>query len=184
MRAERRRATRRATAGAALLVAFALAVAAPLVARARSGDEATLIRMVELSRAAARQPRLVSNEALATVARRQSERMRNAGAIFHNARLGPDVGSAVASWIIAGENVGVGSSVEAVQAALMRSATHRANILDRSYNAIGVGIVRGADGRLFVTQVFARLTGPAAACPSVVAEDGSRVPSSFYGAAC
>ena len=52
-----------------------------------------------------------------------------------------------------GENVGYGASVASVHAMLMRSPAHRANILNRRYDEIGLG-VRRVKGRLWVTQVF------------------------------
>ena len=34
---------------------------------------------------------------------------------------------------------------------------HRSNILDKGFTHVGVGIVKGPDGLLYVTEEFARL---------------------------
>jgi uncharacterized protein YkwD len=58
-------------------------------------------------------------------------------------------------WSIAGENVGYGGSVGTVHDALVKSAGHYANLAGPSYTAIGVGVATGADGRIWVCEVFA-----------------------------
>jgi hypothetical protein len=128
--------------------------------------------------------------------------MRAAGDIFHNPSLAHDLTAAGLRWTVAGENVGVGASVDSVEKAFMNSHEHRSNILDRRFNAIGVSVVAADDGHVYVTQIFAQLvrTSPAPAATRVVgahsmserpacartmlAEDGSRVPVSFYGLPC
>jgi uncharacterized protein YkwD len=163
--------------------AMALAVGLPLSARARSANDGTVLAMVSAARSGARVGAVYSAPALDTIARRQSERMRSAGRIFHNPRLTDDLNAARLGWMVAGENVGVGPSVADVERAFMASPSHRANILKREYDAIGVYAATTADGRVYVTQVFARLVRKP--CDRfVIAEDGSRVPPSFYGATC
>ena len=58
-------------------------------------------------------------------------------------------------WSTAGENVGVASSSGAVFSALMGSSAHYANIMGGAYTTIGVGAAVGADGQVWVVQVFA-----------------------------
>ena len=163
--------------------AMAIAVGVPLGARARSVNDGTVLAMVSAARSGARMGALYSAPVLDAIARRQSERMRSAGRIFHNTRLTDDLNGARVGWTVAGENVGVGPSVADVERAFMASPSHRANILKREYDAIGVYAAATADGRVYVTQVFARLVRKP--CDRfVIAEDGSRVRPSFYGAAC
>lgn len=57
-------------------------------------------------------------------------------------------------WSLAGENVGYGGTVGAVQDALVKSAGHYANLVGPSYTSIGVGVATGADGRIWVCEVF------------------------------
>ena len=60
-------------------------------------------------------------------------------------------------WYTLGENllVGPGTMTPAEMESLwMNSSAHRANILNRSFNAAGVGYVRSADGRIWVVVDF------------------------------
>ncbi len=60
-------------------------------------------------------------------------------------------------WYTLGENLLVGPgnmSVAQMESAWMNSPAHRANVLNRSFNAAGVGYVRGGDGRLWVVVDF------------------------------
>lgn len=74
--------------------------------------------------------------------------------------LAEDPGSSAAiaaydpGWQQWGENVGVGSSPESIEAALMASPPHRANILGE-YTHMGVGVVID-NGRVWVTERFYR----------------------------
>ena len=57
----------------------------------------------------------------------------------------------------AGENVGAGDTTpQDLVGRWMASSGHRANILSRSFTAIGVGAARGADGRWYASTVFLR----------------------------
>jgi uncharacterized protein YkwD len=38
----------------------------------------------------------------------------------------------------------------------MNSSEHRRNVLDRQYNATGIGIAQTRDGQIYITQVFVR----------------------------
>jgi hypothetical protein len=58
------------------------------------------------------------------------------------------------TWTKLGENVGYAWSLEQAHNAFMNSPAHRANILDRTYNKVGTGVVQGGDGRLWVVQEF------------------------------
>jgi len=72
--------------------------------------------------------------------------------VYHD----PNLSSEVSGWTYLGDNVGRGSSASQVHHAFMNSSMHRANILNYHYNQIGTGAVRGSDGYLYVTEVFAR----------------------------
>jgi uncharacterized protein YkwD len=56
-------------------------------------------------------------------------------------------------WSLAGENVGVGSSLQTLQDAFMASPLHRENILRASFGHAAIGVVR-AHGRIWVTIIF------------------------------
>ena len=89
-----------------------------------------------------------------------SQRMADAGTIFHNDQLfSAPVRSALAAKTL-GENVGFGGSVAQIHSALMSSAGHRANILSPKFRVAGVGIARNG-AILYVTQVFIEPSGAA-----------------------
>ena len=52
-----------------------------------------------------------------------------------------------------GENIGYGSSAAGVQTSYMASPTHRANILDRRWNGVGVGYAKRGSV-VYTVQVF------------------------------
>ena len=58
-----------------------------------------------------------------------------------------------------GENIAVGDAkvdLPTVMGAWMESKQHRENILGPEFSEIGLGLVRGKDGQMYYTQVFAR----------------------------
>lgn len=63
------------------------------------------------------------------------------------------LGATGARFTISAENVARTEFVEDVHPALMGSSGHRANILNTSYNAVGIGVVE-KQGRIYVTQDF------------------------------
>ena len=99
-------------------------------------------------------PELRVSVGLQSVARSWSNQMAANGQISHNPNLAADVSRVSASWQSAGENVGVGYTVDSLHTALMNSEGHRANILG-SWSYVGVGVTN-AGGKIWVTQVFLR----------------------------
>jgi len=106
---------------------------------------------VDQARAAQGVRSLDTRAGLSDVARDWAGQMARTGLLRHNPRLTTEVGN----WRRVGENVGFGPDVRTVQEAFMRSPGHRANLLDRDYTQIGVGVAR-RDGRVWVVQVFRR----------------------------
>ena len=90
---------------------------------------------------------------LARYAKRHSRAMADRGYLFHSDGSALQKVLAAYDWSIGGENVGVGSDVESIQNAFMRSKPHRKNILRSGYDHMAVGIVR-QDNRLWVTVIF------------------------------
>ncbi len=93
------------------------------------------------------------NWALSHYARHHSLEMAAKGYLYHS-----DDGTLVPlldryDFAIGGENVGVGSSVDTLQAAFMQSPPHRENILRSSFDHVAIGIAR-VDGHLWVTVIF------------------------------
>ena len=58
------------------------------------------------------------------------------------------------TWVWMGENVGAGSDVDDMHAMFLRSSAHRPNIMNERWDWIGVGTVKGQDGRTYMTVLF------------------------------
>jgi uncharacterized protein YkwD len=97
-------------------------------------------------------PKLRVSPTLSKLAYRHSVAMARKDRLWHN-----DISSATDHWVWLGQNVGVGSSVAALQQAFMDSAPHRANILRRKTNLFGVGTYI-SQGRIWVTVNFEQTT--------------------------
>ena len=139
---------------AVVLAALVVAMAAVLVdtspADATTAENELFTRLNK-ARIVRGRPALARKYDLTLVARAQALRMANSGTLFHNPRLR----TAVSNWRWVGENVGYGPTVLAVHRAFMASPGHRANILDRDYTQVGVGVVRRGS-RVWVAEVFRR----------------------------
>lgn len=90
--------------------------------------------------------------------------MAAAGRIWHSKlEVGID-----APWVYLGENVGAGSGVANLHQAFIDSPTHYANLVDGDFTHVGVGVVPGIDGRMYVAEAFMRLEPPKAPAPAPV----------------
>ena len=99
------------------------------------------------------------DESLATAARRHAEVMAEHGSAQHGFEGEPSLSARVKqagvrfSWL--SENVIQGPSPEFIHAQFMKSPPHRANILDRDMDSLGVGVVE--QGRqLFAVEDFSQ----------------------------
>jgi uncharacterized protein YkwD len=94
---------------------------------------------------------LTRNMDLSSDARHHSRKMARQRRLFHSTDLASRVSSYDAtSW---GENVAKAGTLRRVRELWMGSADHRRNILDRSFDHAGVGVVR-SHGWLWVTFSF------------------------------
>ena len=91
--------------------------------------------------------------AISDYAKAHSRAMANKGDLFHSTERKLRNLLDGHNWSIAGENVGVGSTLESLEDAFMDSKKHRENILRREFFHAAVGVVR-QDGRLWVTVIF------------------------------
>lgn len=87
---------------------------------------------------------------LSTVALRWAHQMGRSQKLKHNPRLT----NQVRGYRFVGENVGYGPSLSRTHAAFMKSPGHRANVLDRDYNQIGMAVVKDSKGRYWIVEVF------------------------------
>jgi uncharacterized protein YkwD len=99
------------------------------------------------------------NESLAAAARRHAEVMADRGSAQHEFEGEPGLSARVKlagahfSWL--SENVTQGPSLEFIHTQFMKSLPHRANILDRDMDSIGVGVVEHG-GQLFAVEDFSQ----------------------------
>jgi len=102
------------------------------------------------------------NESLAVVARAHSRDMLEQRFFAHVDPNGESfitrIEKAGIPWQAAGENIAIYDTVSGAEAAFMNEPrfqhNHRANILNNSYTDVGIGIVQGPDGNLYITQDF------------------------------
>jgi uncharacterized protein YkwD len=80
-----------------------------------------------------------------------SEKMADSGYIFHTSNMTAKLKSV--TWSICGENVGMAHSLKRVKDLWMASAAHRANLLNKQFHRVGVGVVH-QDGWYWVTVIF------------------------------
>jgi uncharacterized protein YkwD len=144
---------RRSAGILSMLVAALLTfgVLAPHRAQAATSSENLMRQLINQERTERGKVALTMNSLLVELARKQSNRMANDGKLYHS----PNLAQAMpGSWDTWGENVGMGSSVKSLHALFMDSKPHRKNILNGSFDRVGVGIeVR--DGVTWVTVIFA-----------------------------
>ncbi len=152
--------------------------AAPLVqvkaAVERRGPTVLQLQVVDLvneTRNAHNLGVLVEDPDLDEAAQQWAEQMVELGRLEHANDLGDGMGD---TWIKLGENVGRGGSVAAIHNAWLRSEKHLANIVDPSFDSMGVGVVE-RDGTLWLVQRF-RQTAPNVA-PGVALPTDSDAPS-------
>lgn len=160
----RRRPLQRTLAFVATVLFTIVVVAAPA-----SGD----VSFINGRRSGAGLAPVGSSGALASVARAHSVAMAARSVLGHSSNLRAAVSEVLPAWQAVAENVGVGHSVAEVNAQFVASATHRANIFG-NFNLAGVGVVTGDDGRVWVTQVFARVASSTATTTAVVTSTTSR----------
>jgi uncharacterized protein YkwD len=139
---------RRLRTRGSLLVALVAVVALALGACSAEEDEATYL--VNSARTYVGLPTLPTNVDLYLKAQSWSQRLANEQRLYHS-YLPDGIGY---NWARLGENVGYGYSIRQVHDAFMNSSGHRANILDRGFNRIGVGVTRDGAGRYWVVQEF------------------------------
>lgn len=105
-------------------------------------------------------------------ARIWAEELRSAGALSH----APDLSVGVTTyWSKLGENVGVapGDQVEALFQAFIDSPDHYSNLIDPTFDSVGVGVTYDDEGRLWTTHRFMAVPDDAAPAPptSQLADD-------------
>jgi uncharacterized protein YkwD len=143
--------------GAAIVVLLVVGVLVSSFAGVASAGQITrrerLFHLTNEARVEHDRGRVALVDQLSRYAKHHSQEMANRGYLFHSdSSLLQEILSPY-HWSIGGENVGVGDSVDSLQAAFMASKEHRENILRSSFDHTAIGIVR-AHGSLWVTVIF------------------------------
>jgi uncharacterized protein YkwD len=121
-------------------------------ANAATDAEKTMKRYMNHERLDRNIQRMRMSDRLVQIARAHSREMSASLSLYHNAELAQDLSSV--NFSIAGENVGVGPSLESLHQAFMDSRPHRENILRGKFDHLGVGVIGSSDGRIWITVVF------------------------------
>ncbi|MGH2820125.1 MAG: CAP domain-containing protein [Actinomycetota bacterium] len=124
--------------------------------------ERAFARRIDVARGTRGLAPLKLDKHLSKVARRHTRDMKNRNYLHHTPSRA--LRRRVTRWVVLGENVGMGATVDSLHRAFMGSAGHRANVLHRAYRYVGVGATRG-HGRLWVTVIFESARNPGTRLP-------------------
>lgn len=126
--------------------------------KVRPDLEAEMLGLINEERKKENLPALRADPEMMIVARAHSKDMFGRGYFAH---LTPEgytpfdrMRRAKVRFVVAGENLALGQTLKICHNGLMNSPGHRANILDRSYGRVGIGILHGGMHGLMVTQNF------------------------------
>ena len=133
---------------------------APPSAAALHQAEAQIVTLLAQSRVDAGLPTLARNRELDAVARAWSSELAASGEVKHNPAYATQIPD---GWSESGENVGWIDAADhsladlplALHEAWLESPSHRANIDDPGFTAVGVGIAYDETHGYYVTQDFA-----------------------------
>ena len=138
-----------------LVLVACLLVSGIATDHARAGAAATrrteMLQLTNEDRADEHRRDLALDDRLSRYAMKHSLDMADAGTLFHSNDLAAKLKGR--DWSMGGENVGVASSLDDLQAAFMGSKPHRDNILCEGYDHTAIGVVQ-SDGNLWVTVIF------------------------------
>lgn len=125
-----------------------------------SADEARMLGYINEDRAKKGLSALVMDAQLVKLARMKSLDMINKNYFSHQS---PTYGSPFdmmrnngVKFSSAGENIALNSDVLKAHVALMNSPGHYANIMSTSFTHVGIGVVKGQNGAIYITQMFIR----------------------------
>jgi uncharacterized protein YkwD len=126
-------------------------------------DEYRIFNLINQERTRARLAPFEWDDQLAAVARNYSAQMARERFFDHTDRSGNSVNdradrAGVSHWRRIGENLFMCAGIRDISSFAvdqwMNSPGHRNNILDRKFNATGIGIARARNGQIYVTEVF------------------------------
>lgn len=135
-----------------------VAVLAMIVAGCMPDDARSFLDRTNSLRASQGLPALHEHGQLTDKAEAWAQHMARTGRLAHSDL---SAGLEGLAWTALGENVGMSTptadTLRTIHEKLASSPTHRANMLNRRFTHMGVGVATSADGRVWVAQVFADL---------------------------
>jgi uncharacterized protein YkwD len=152
MEAALTRGRRAAAVALLLLVAFLAQGVGAQDANAATYRRDTMLSLTNEDRADHDMRALSLDRKLSAYAKQHSRDMASTGYLFHTEDLAAKLSGL--DWSIGGENVGVGSSLDGLEAAFMRSTAHRQNILRESFDHSAIGVYKDGDDNFWVTVIF------------------------------
>jgi uncharacterized protein YkwD len=115
-------------------------------------EQQAVLGKTNASRTEAGVPEMLPSPDAMNKAQAWADQIARSGALAHSTLAD----GMPAGWTKLGENVGRGSSIDAVFQGFLNSPGHRANLLDPAFNWVGTGVAVSPDGTVIVVQVFAR----------------------------
>ena len=143
----------------AIVIAIGALICSSAYGENAARPEQELLASVNQARRAQGLPTLRWDESLATAARRHAAVMAAHGEAQHQFEGEPSLSVRVKQtgahygWL--SENVTVGPNIEYVHNQFMNSPNHRANVLDRDMDSVGIGVTERG-GKLFVVEDFSQ----------------------------
>jgi len=126
--------------------------------RPRPELEEEMLKLVNEERRTNGLKPLAQDTSLRIVARRHSVDMFNRGYFSHYTPEGYDpfyrIRKANIRFLAAGENLALAPTLDIAHTGLMNSPGHRANILQRRFGRVGIGVIDGGSYGLMITQNF------------------------------
>jgi uncharacterized protein YkwD len=125
-----------------------------------SKEEKEILDLTNAERKKEKLPPLELDMLLVKAARAHSANMAKTGDLNHildGKNPGNRLDDAGYKWLEVGENISQGTDEATAEIIKlwMGSELHKANILNKDFKQIGVGIVKNAKGEVYYTQVFA-----------------------------
>jgi uncharacterized protein YkwD len=121
-------------------------------------DADAVLKMLNAARTAEGSKTLTRDSALDKLAKVHSDEMAKAKMVGHDVGTGDPAARIKAAGVkakIAGENVASAATAQNAHRALWASPSHRSNMLSGDFSRVGIAVVKDAEGRVWVTQLFA-----------------------------
>lgn len=141
-----------------LAVAIAVVICCPPEKESLRELEIRMADLINVVREARELGPVALSPVLSDAGRAYSAKMAAARAVNHalSDPMEKRIREALPETCTFGENVSKHTSIEDSLEDLLSSSGHRGNVLSDRFTQIGVGIARGDDGFLYITQEFAR----------------------------